>query len=110
MSIRVKKGDFEGSLIVGDIVKLERCLLEDVEDLTQEKIEDILGIIVYIPEKEDYIDIRLGDNASVYDTIRFHRRETKPKICSSYSETKYNGYLYNIHRDNQLHFTVLKYK
>lgn len=80
--------------------------MKKLEDITEDDIEYIVGIICFIPTNEEYLDIRLGDGLE-FDTIQFKRSKYKPSIYSSFEDAEYYGYMYEIDKENQVYFSIL---
>jgi hypothetical protein len=102
MTINITKGNICRKIVVGDVVKLGRCLVEKLENITEEDIEYIVGIICFVPTSEEYLDIRLGDGLE-FDTIKFK----KHKNFGSFENTEYYGYMYEIDKENQVYISIL---
>lgn len=102
MAIKITKGINDRDIILGDIVKLGRCLILNINNATKQNIEYVVGVVCEIPDTEEYINIRLEKNGTV---LQFFRQDIKPRIHSSFKGVKNNDWLYQIDVETNIYWS-----
>jgi len=109
MPIHISRKEFERKIVIGDVVKIARCLEKELRTIDVEKIEYIVGIVSKIHENEEYIDINIDHENKDY-IIRFLRKDkniNKVIFHSPFLGVFNDGYFYEIDNETNISWSPI---